>query len=107
VEQKQLYDLKPDGSLSPTVHNVTMTDQDFNIFNIDATYTWEFAPGSFINVVWKNQALATDGVVENNYFKNFDHTIAQPQNNNLSIKVIYYLDYLDLKKWKKIANNKK
>ena len=107
VEQKQLYDLKPDGSLSPTVHAITMTDQDFNIFNIDATYTWEFAPGSFINVVWKNQALATDGVVENSYFKNFDHTISQPQNNNLSVKVIYYLDYLDFKKWKKNSNNKK
>jgi hypothetical protein len=35
------------------------------------------------------------------YFGNFSHTMEAPQNNTLSIKLIYYLDYLDFKKWKK------
>jgi len=99
VKQKQLYDLQADGTLKPTTHStVTMNHQNFNIFNIDAVYTWQFAPGSFINVVWKNQADHFDGIVNNSYFKNFDNTISSPQNNNLSVKIIYYLDYLKFRK---------
>ena len=39
--------------------------------------------------------------VERSYFKNFGNTIESDQNNNISLKVIYFLDYLDFKKWKK------
>jgi hypothetical protein len=108
VEQKQLYDLQPDGTLKPTTHtNVAMQNQNFNIFNIDATYTWQFAPGSFVNIVWKNQAFADDGGIRDSYLKNLNHTVSEPQNNNLSVKVIYYLDYLDFKKWKKKSSTNK
>ena len=102
VEPKELYDLHPDGSLSPTVHNnVLLTNQNINYFNIDAIYTLEFAPGSFINIAWKQQSVLGDEDIRNTYFKNFDRTITSPQNNNLSVKVIYYFDYLDFKKLKR------
>ncbi|HEV8080819.1 MAG TPA: DUF5916 domain-containing protein [Chitinophagaceae bacterium] len=102
VQQKQLYDLKLDGTLAPTIHNsITLKDRNFNIFNIDAVYTWQFAPGSFINVVWKDQGVLFNEDSQSDYFKNFDRTFAEPHNNNLSFKIIYYLDYLDFKKWRK------
>lgn len=103
VENKQLYDLQNDGTLKPSVHasTVPLIHQNFNIFNIDAVYTWQFAPGSFVNIVWKDESYVGDENVRYTYFKNFDNTIASPQNNNLSVKVIYYLDYLYLKNWKK------
>jgi hypothetical protein len=102
VEQKQLYDLNADGTLTPTKHtNISIEHQNFNIFNIDAVYTLQFAPGSFLNIVWKDESFLYDGDINHTYFKNFNNTIIAPQNNNLSIKVIYYLDYLDFKKWKK------
>ena len=102
VKQKQLYDLKTNGELSPTVHNtIVLKDANFNIFNIDAVYTWQFAPGSFVNIVWKDQGILFNSDSQSDYFKNFDRTFSEPQNNNLSVKIIYYLDYLDFKKWKK------
>jgi hypothetical protein len=102
VEQKQLYDLKTNGTLVPTTHNnISMENRNFNIFNVDATYTLQFAPGSFVNIVWKSQAFLSDNIADGSYFKNFNHTISEPQNNNLSLKIIYYLDYLDFKKWRK------
>jgi hypothetical protein len=101
VEQKQLYDLNDDGTLSPSAHNIALNHRNVNIFNIDAVYTWQFAPGSFLNIVWKDEAFKSDGVIQHTYFKNFGQTIGEPQNNNLSVKIIYYLDYLDFKKWKK------
>ena len=103
VKQKELYDLQNDGSLAPSVHTgiVGMFHQNFNVFNIDAVYTWQFAPGSFINIVWKDQGLLIDDNVRRSYIKNFNRTMSEPQNNNLSVKIIYFLDYLDFKKWKK------
>jgi len=99
VEPKQLYDLLPDGNLIPTIHsNVAITNHNINYFNIDAVYTLQFAPGSFLNIVWKQQDIVDDANTSGTYFKNFDRTISSPQNNNFSVKVIYYLDYLDFKK---------
>ncbi len=101
VEVKQLYDLNTDGTLSPTKHTaVSINHQNFNVFNIDAVYTWQFAPGSFVNIVWKDESYLSNNDVATSYFKNFDGTLAAPQNNNLSVKVIYYLDYLKLRKGK-------
>ncbi len=102
VEPQQLYDLNSDGSLSPTRHTgIAIQNRNFNSFNIDAVYTLQFAPGSFINIVWKNSIYKSDNLTDYHYFKNFGQTVEAPQNNNLSLKILYYLDYLDFKKWHK------
>jgi hypothetical protein len=74
------------------------------VFNIDAVYTWQFAPGSFINIVWKDESYLSNADIQKGYFKNFNKTIGEPQNNNLSFKIIYFLDYLNLQKKKQSAN---
>ncbi|HJS54542.1 MAG TPA: DUF5916 domain-containing protein, partial [Chitinophagaceae bacterium] len=91
------------GSLIPNSSYTTNKDQNANFFNVDMVYTWQFAPGSFINVVWKNAVYDYTNVVEKSYFKNLGNTMEADQNNNISLKVIYFLDYLQLKK-KKIKN---
>lgn len=100
VYNKKFYLLQKDGSLKPAAF-VNEADQNFNLFNIDMVYTWQFAPGSFINIVWKDAAQHFTRNVEDSYFKNFRQTIESDQNNNISLKVIYFLDYLELKKLKK------
>jgi len=105
VEPKQLYDLGTDGRLTPTKHtSVVPVNQNINFFNIDAVYTLQFAPGSFINIVWKDQGAMGDENTRYTYFKNFDRIVSAPQDNNLSVKVIYYLDYLDFKKKSKVKS---
>jgi hypothetical protein len=101
VKNRLPLELQPDGSVKPMTGTTIGSHQNFNIFNIDAVYTWQFAPGSFLNVVWKDESSAFDGEVGYRYFKNLNRTISAPQNNNLSLKVIYYLDYLDFKKWRR------
>ena len=73
---------------------------NYNIFNIDMLYSWLFAPGSEFNIVWKNGSNTYEQDVMNNYFKNFNHNMAAPQNNNVSVKILLYIDYLQLKKKK-------
>ena len=62
-------------------------------------YTWQFAQGSFINIVWKKVAMEDEygGGIENRYFKNVSNTINAPQFNSLSLRVIYFIDYLTAK----------
>jgi hypothetical protein len=88
----------PDGHLQDNNSFNENEDQNVNFFNIDMMYTWQFAPGSFLNIVWKNAVTNNTELVETRFVKNFDNTIKADQNNNFSIKVIYFLDYLTLKK---------
>ncbi|MCC3157242.1 DUF5916 domain-containing protein [Hymenobacter sp. 15J16-1T3B] len=74
-------------------------DNTYNAFNVDAVYSWWFAPGSQVSIVWKN---AGSNFLEANqatplYFDNLSNTINTPHNNSLSVKILYYLDYLALR----------
>jgi len=60
-------------------------------------YTWQFAPGSFININWKTASELQDQYVQEKYYYNLRSSIQNPQAGTFSIKVIYFLDYLDLK----------
>lgn len=98
VDNKEFFKLENNGQVTkdPTAFN---DNQNVNFFNIDMVYTWEFAPGSFLNVVWKNNIYTSSKVIERDYFKNLGDTWQSDQNNNLSIKLIYFLDYQNIKKW--------
>ena len=75
-------------------------DISYNQFNIDMIFNWQFAPGSYFTASWKNDISQEDNMSRQNYFNNVDKTFNTPQSNRLSIKLIYYLDYLYLKKKK-------
>lgn len=98
VAPKLLFTLLPGGDMA--VNNTFKEDvsQNANYFNADMIYALEFAPGSFLSIVWKNFIPTYNQNTGYNYFQNFDNTIHAPQNNNLSLKVIYYLDYIKLRK---------
>jgi hypothetical protein len=97
-ENRQFYSLDNDGSLSGYPNYVKNKNQNYNVFNIDMTYTWQFAPGSELNVTYKNLEESDGNNLYRNYSQNFERIINSPQNNSLLIKVLYYIDYLDLKK---------
>jgi hypothetical protein len=100
VDYKEFFTLLVDGDLAKNPLFIQNKNQNVNFFNVDMVYTWQFAPGSFFNIVWKNAVFDFQDVVERNYFKNLGNTMEADQNNNISLKVIYFLDYLQLKKKK-------
>ena len=74
-------------------------DTSFSAFNVDAALVWWFAPGSQVSLVWKD---ATASYLLGNeaaplYFDNLTNVANTPHNNNVSVKVLYYLDYLSLR----------
>ncbi|MCD4745057.1 MAG: DUF5916 domain-containing protein [Bacteroidales bacterium] len=97
---KEFFDLEQDGYLSNNSYYEN-NDFNYNAFNIDMVFTWDFAPGSEMIVVWKNAIYGSEDEIINNYFDNFKNTIELPAINSFSIKLMYYLDYQYLKKLKK------
>lgn len=95
------YILQQDGNISDAIHYDKNTNFNFNAFTIDLVLWWEFAPGSRLNLIWKNAITKEEDVPAHNFWNNFKDTWESPQDNSLIIKFLYYLDYQYLKKIKK------
>ena len=85
-----------DGKLAGTTYS-TNHNINFNTFNVYMSYVWQFRPGSEMSVVYQNSIYSVGQNIEPNYFNDVNNTIQAPQNNSLSVKIIYYLDYLELR----------
>ncbi len=99
------YNLNHDGSLTQYNH-LYSHNVNFNAFNIDVVFFWQFAPGSELNIVYKNAVLKSESSINYDYYYNFRGSLNSPQNNSVSIKVLYYIDYLDIKKAFRRKNRK-
>ena len=99
VNNTQYFTLTQDGGIiaNPTNYN-SVANYNVNYFNVDLLYTWQFALGSFINIAWKNAIGTQDTNTAGNYLKNLNNTLTAPQLNSISLQVIYFLDYLSVRK---------
>ena len=91
------YTLNRDGNLEGSDYEGEH-DHNYNAFNIDMVYTWRFAPGSELSVVWKHSIYADSDLIYHNLGENLDHMFSSDKMNSISLKVLYYLDYQSLKK---------
>jgi hypothetical protein len=93
------FRLSTDGSLYSEDAYHTTNDFNYNVFNIDLVYTWIFSPGSSLSVIYKN-AIERNAItsVLPRYDEDLNYTFQSPQTNSLSIKLLYYLDYQDIKR---------
>jgi len=93
VIYKSIFELNQDGSLIfLNSSESNLYSGVFNFFNIDLIYTWRFAPGSDIIVAYKN-SISGSKDYQLKYFETIKNLNTLPQNNNFSIKVIYFIDY--------------
>jgi len=97
VKYKNYYVLADDGNLIGYVNAGDM-NESFNAFNIDMLFTWRFAPGSQVDVVWKNEIYSDDKSTAIPFYEDFDNTMNSPQLNSISVKLLYYLDWSYLHK---------
>lgn len=94
----QFYKLEYDGNLS--AHTYTNDhNTNFNIWNIDLSYNWEFAPGSQLVALYRNSIFKEDNQSQLSFANNLNNLFKEDQLNNFSLKLIYYLDYNKVKTW--------
>jgi hypothetical protein len=100
VKAKELYLLNTKGYLDPSNRiEVNTLSQNYDAFALNLVYTWQVANGSFLNIVWKDEADDfVKGIFENSYGKNLERTFNANHTNTLSVRLIYFIDYLNLKK---------
>jgi hypothetical protein len=111
VKYQDFYELNLDGLLNPieipTMENgVHKYNTSFNAFSIDMVYRWIFSPASEINIVWKNNIFTEDSDANIAYLQNLEQTLRTDQLNSISIRLVYFIDYLNIKKWVNKKRNK-
>ena len=100
----EFFTLEENGRLttSPQYENQALgrsaPNFNYNSFNIDLNIGWEFAPGSMLSIVWKNAIEQEDGLYKTNFTDNLQRVFNSPQLNMFSIKALYHLDYLQLRR---------
>lgn len=101
------YILNQDGTLTDYVNwaGAGSKDFSFNSLNVDLVYNWNFAPGSWLSIAWKQNILSEEAIIDYSYMNNFNHTIHGPQLNQVSVRLLYFLDYIYVKQV--IDRNKK
>ena len=99
-EYLHYYTLQNDGEIIEYQEYTGNKNFNYNTFNIDLAFSWQFAPGSLLSVVYKNAIDTEKPQIINNFYDNFRQTLESPQINSVSLKVLYYLDYHRLKKTK-------
>lgn len=100
VNYHEFYSLSEDGKLISSSYD-NYHDQQFNQFNIDMNFRWRFAPGSDIFLVWKNNISGFDSSEQINYnelrYGDAVNGLSDlPQNNSLSVRLVYYIDYASI-----------
>ncbi|WP_438965999.1 DUF5916 domain-containing protein [Flavobacterium sp.] len=69
------------------------------IWNFDLSYSWWFAPGSLVSVLYRNNSLTNERVFNTKFVENFKNALSNDPNNTISISVRYYLDYNKAAGW--------
>jgi hypothetical protein len=96
------YLLQDDGSLLklPSTFEalgLESSDINFSTWNLDLSYTWQVAPGSFLTALYRNQLFNQDTNARDSYFDSLDTLFDQDINHTFSLRLQYFIDYNSVK----------
>ncbi|MDZ7846409.1 MAG: DUF5916 domain-containing protein [Owenweeksia sp.] len=89
---KQMYELQLDGSLSDTKARLQQ-DLNFNTLTVDMRFSWWYAPGSELVLLYRYVVAASGDAYQRGYWDNLNNAINAPIQHNLSLRLTYFLDY--------------
>lgn len=98
AENKNTLSLQQNGRLADFAGYTTNKNSSFYSWNADLSYSWWFAPGSQVSILYRNNA----GAFERNINKEFTDNVTNLLNNDalshvFSISVRYFIDYNQVK----------
>ena len=100
--EDDVYFLQDNGRLFNTGTSYTdlglnSSDVNFSTWNLDLSYTWQFAPGSFLTALYRNQLFNSDREGSRSYGESISTLFEQPILNSFSLRVQYFIDYNNIK----------
>ena len=99
VTYQNFSTLNLDGTTTDTHLFTENRDGTFNSWNLDFRYSWWFAPGSQLTLLYRN---AVGNYLQESHIglkDNFNRLFQEPMVNNISLKLTYYIDYNQAKHW--------
>jgi Domain of unknown function (DUF5916) len=99
-ENKSFYLLNQDGALSNYDSAVENQNEDFSNWNFDLSYSWWFAPGSQMSILYRNFSNYNNEIINTNFNKNLSNLLNnQVLSHSFSISLKYFIDYNQAKNW--------
>ena len=98
AENKNFLSLEQNGRLTNNSSYSENKNSSFYSWNFDLSYSWWFAPGSQVSILYRNNAANFENIIN----KKFDKNVTNLLNNEslshvLSVSVRYFIDYNSLK----------
>ncbi|RMB59542.1 hydrolase [Dokdonia sinensis] len=94
------FTLNEDGTRTPTNYDLAERrdpNTNFNIWNLDLSFRWRFAPGSEASLLYRNQIFNQDELSQLGYSESLDSLFDQPIQHTVSLRVTYFIDYNNIK----------
>ena len=99
AENNKINNLNEDGSLSLNNTYAGNRNSNFSTWNLDLSYSWWFAPGSQMSILYRNNAGTFDREINKDFGSNFSNLFEDNLNHVLSVSVRYFIDYNQAKNW--------
>ncbi|MEO0046552.1 MAG: hypothetical protein RL705_1743 [Bacteroidota bacterium] len=98
VTNHEILTLMENGSyVTNTTYN-TNKNSNLNLWNLDLTYSWWFAPGSQVSVLYRNNASLFSREFDRDLESNINDILdSQNLNHVFSISIRYFIDYNSVK----------
>lgn len=95
------FKLNEDGTRSRFNYDTSENNpnRNFNIWNLDLSFRWRFAPGSEATLLYRNQIFNLDEKSTIGYGESLNTLFNQPQQNTVSLRITYFIDYNNIKYW--------
>jgi len=97
AENKQFLNLQENGTLTPNATFTENRNSDFSTWNFDLSYSWWFAPGSQLSVLYRNNASSFSNEINKSIGNNFSNLFENNLNNIFSVSFRYFIDYNSIK----------
>ncbi|MCT4665735.1 MAG: carbohydrate binding family 9 domain-containing protein [Flavobacteriales bacterium] len=87
--------LQGNGALKKSDFDLEDTDPNINytVYNFDLRYQWNFAPGSFLTLLYRNNITHSDKIASEDYLRSLNQVKWEELQHIFSINLVYYLDY--------------
>lgn len=99
AENNTIHTLNDNGTLTETLTYTNNKDSDFSTWNLDLSYSWWFAPGSQLSVLYRNNANTFSRNIDKDFGSNFSNLINDNLTHTFSLSIRYYIDYNQAKNW--------
>jgi hypothetical protein len=98
AENKNFLTLEQNGRLVNNTSYSENRDSSFYSWNFDLSYSWWFAPGSQVSVLYRNNAANFENIINKNFDQNVTNLLSnEALSHVLSVSVRYFIDYNEVK----------